>query len=437
MLKKDIGQRLSFFDGTYFVIASMVGTGVFTSLGYQVINIQSGFVLLLLWFVGGIIALTGVLTYSELGATFPKSGGEYNILSFAIHPSIGFAAGFISTTIGFVAPAVIASLAFGKYLHVVIPIFDPHYFSVAVLVIINTIHMCSFKWGKIFQGASTIIKLIMILIFIISGYIAGGNQDISFYPNGNNFSKIFSSSFGVSLIWVSYSYSGWNSSIYIASEITNPKKNVPLSMFSGTIIVVILYVLLNYTFLRTTPIESLTGQVEIGYISGENIFGDMGAKIFSLGISFLLFSTIGSFAFIGPRILQAMGKDYGVIKVFAKKNEENIPTNAFLFQIILSLIFINTSSFEQVVVYTSISLIITTMLAVISLFVLRITDKELYRPYKVWAYPFTPLFFLFSNLCILIYTFQNMPFESTLGLSFIVLGILFYFLFNHKDYNTA
>ena len=97
MLKKDIGQRLSFFDGTYFVIASMVGTGVFTSLGYQVINIQSGFVLLLLWFVGGIIALTGVLTYSELGATFPKSGGEYNILSFAIHPSIGFMTGFIST----------------------------------------------------------------------------------------------------------------------------------------------------------------------------------------------------------------------------------------------------------------------------------------------------------------------------------------------------
>ncbi len=430
MYKKDIRQRLSFFDGTYFVIASMVGTGVFTSLGYQLINIKSGFVLLMLWFIGGLIALSGVLTYSELGASFPKSGGEYNILSCAIHPSVGFAAGFISTTIGFAAPAVIASIAFGKYFYAVIPIFDPHYLSIAVLLIINILHASSFKWGKIFQSASTIIKLLMILIFIISGLIIDSHQNISFYPTSQNLSKIFSSSFAISLIWVSYAYSGWNSSIYIASDISDPKKNVPLTMFIGTIIVTILYILLNYIFLYTTPIDSLIGQVEIGYISGENIFGNVGAKVISLGISFLLLSTISSFVFIGPRILQVMGEDYRVIKIFAKKNKKDIPKNAFLFQIALSLIFISTSSFEQVVVYTSISLIITTMLAVISLFILRFTNKGLDRPYKVWAYPITPLFFLFSNLWILVYTFQDMPFESVLGILFIIASMFFYFLFN-------
>ena len=432
MLKKDISQRLSFFDGTYFVIASMIGTGIFTSLGYQLINIKSGFVLLMLWFIGGLIALSGVLTYSELGAAFPKSGGEYNILSCAIHPSVGFAAGFISTTIGFAAPAVIASIAFGKYFYAVIPIFDSHYLSVAVLLIINILHASSFKWGKFFQGTSTMIKILMIIVFIISGFIVGSPQNISFYPTENYFNKIFSSSFAVSLIWVSYAYSGWNSSIYIASDIGDPKRNVPLSMLIGTIIVIILYILLNYIFLYTTPIDLLIGKVEIGYISGKNIFGGIGPKLIGLGISFLLLSTISSFVFIGPRILQVMGEDYSIIKIFAKKNKKDIPKNAFLFQMALSLIFINTSSFEQVVVYTSISLIITTMLAVISLFILRFNNKELHRPYKVWAYPITPLFFLFSNLWILIYTFKNMPFESTLGIVFIFASIFFYFLFNQE-----
>ncbi|MAV69958.1 MAG: amino acid permease [Candidatus Marinimicrobia bacterium] len=435
MSRKDTRQRLSFFDGTYFVIASMVGTGVFTSLGYQLINIKSGFILLMLWFTGGIIALSGVLTYSELGSTFPKSGGEYNILSFAIHPSVGFAAGFISITIGFSAPAVIASLAFGRYFYAAIPIFNPHYISVAVLLILNILHAFSFKWGKIFQSTSTLIKLLLILIFIISGFIIGSNQYISFFPTANNISTLFSSSFAISLIWVSYAYSGWNSSIYIASDIIRPQKNIPLSMFVGTVIVTIIYVLLNFIFLYTTPTDSLIGQVEIGYISGENIFGNTGAKVISLGISFLLFSTISSFVFIGPRILQVMGEDHGLIKIFAKKDKNNIPKNAFLFQITLSLIFIQTSSFEQIVVYTSISLIVITMLAVISLFVLRYNSKELYRPYKVFAYPITPLFFLFSNLWILIYTFQSMPFESILGLFFIIASMLFYFFFNQRYKN--
>jgi len=429
MLKKDINNRLSFFDGTYFVIASMIGTGIFTSLGYQLINIKSGFVLLLLWFIGGLIALSGVLTYSELGAAFPKSGGEYNILSFAIHPSVGFAAGFISTTIGFAAPAVIASIAFGRYFYAVIPIIDPHCLSVIVLLIINILHVSSFKWGKIFQSTSTLIKILLLIFFFISGFTIGSPQLISFYPTENYLNTIFSSNFAVSLIWVSYAYSGWNSTIYIASDIIDPKKNVPLSMFSGTIFVTILYILINYIFLYTTPIDSLIGKVEIGYISGEYIFGEIGSKLIGLGISFLLLSTISSFVFIGPRILQVMGEDYGIIKIFAKKNNKDIPKNAFLFQMVLSLIVINTSSFEQIVVYTSVSLIFTTILAVISLFILRFNNKELHRPYRVWAYPITPLFFLFSNLWILVYTFQNMLIESILGILFIFASIIFYFLF--------
>ncbi len=432
MSKRNFIKKLSFFDGTYFVIASMIGTGVFTSLGYQLIEIKSGFVLLMLWLVGGLIALSGVLTYSEIGVAFPRSGGEYNILSKVIHPAIGFSAGFVSTTIGFAAPAVIASIAFGKYFYNVFPIFDPHFLSLITLISLNVLHGNSIKWGRFFHEASTLIKIAMILIFVFSGFIIESPQNISFFPEKNYSNMLFSSSFATSLIWVSYAYSGWNSAIYISSDIDDPKKNVPLSMFIGTLIVTVLYIFLNYIFLYSTPIDLLIGKVEIGYISGKNIFGDVGSKLMSLGISILLLSTISSFVFIGPRILQVMGEDYRVIKVFAKKDSKNIPKNAFLFQIVLSLIFINTSSFEQVLFYTSISLIIITMFTVISLFLLRFRQKEINRPYKVWAYPFTPLFFLFSNLWILIYSFQNKPLESIIGSFFILSSIMFYFIFNPR-----
>lgn len=406
----------------------MIGTGVFTSLGYQLVKIQSVFPLMMLWIVGGIVALCGTLVYSELGAALPRSGGEYHLLSRIIHPSIGFGAGIVSATVGFTAPAVLAAMALGSYLSAVIPGLDQTLIAAIVILGFHGLHMMSVTWGTKFQDGSTAIKIGLILIFIAFGLFMDAPQSISIWPKLGDGAVMLSSGFAVSLVWVSYAYTGWNSAVYVAGEIHDPKQNISRSMLMGTAFVMVLYVLLNYVFLYSAPTDAMVGQVEVGYISGIRIFGKMGAKIIGIGISILLLSTVSSYVYIGPRIMQIMGEDHAFIGFLKEKNSDEIPLNAFWVQLGISFLFILKSSFEQVLMYAGISLIITTTLTVISLFILRINEPDLDRPYKVWAYPFTPMIYLIINCWILFYSFRESTFEFMVGIGIITTSIALYYL---------
>ena len=419
-----------------FVIASMIGTGVFTSLGFQLNDIQSIFPLIMLWIVGGVVALCGALSYSELGAALPRSGGEYHLLSRIIHPSIGFAGGFVSATVGFSAPAVLAAMALGKYFTAIFPSFDPMWVACSMILVFHFLHAFSLKWGTLFQGWSTGIKVILIFIFIIAGFMMNDHQVISILPKPGDVKLIMSSGFAVSLVWVYYAYTGWNSTIYFAGEVRNPQKDLPRSLLLGTSFVMVLYVLLNYIFLYTTPMSEMVGQVEVGYISGVRIFGQTGAGIIAIGISFLLLSTISSYVFIGPRIMETMGEDYSYIRILSKNNSQGVPIYAFILQLAICLLFIFTSSFEQVLMYTGIALIITNSATVAAVFVLRKREPELPRPYKVWGYPWTPILFLAVNAWILFYTFKEQTVESIIGVSLFLASILLYYLGKKFEQNT-
>ena len=408
----------------------MIGTGVFTSLGFQLNDLQSIFPLLMLWVIGGFIALFGALAYSELAAALPRSGGEYHLLSQSIHPSLGFAGGMVSATVGFSAPAVLAAMALGKYLSAVIPILDATIVATVSVIIFHLIHGQSIKIGTFIQDSTTLIKIGLIVLFIIMGLINPNPQDISILPQVGDIKLLFSSGFAISLVWVSYAYTGWNSSVYIAGEIVDPKVNIPKSLLLSTAIVMLLYLLLNYVFLYSTPISLMTNELEVGYIAGINIFGEFGAKIVGLGISILLISTVSSYIFIGPRIMQVMGEDHGYLHFLSKKNDQGIPIVAFSVQLIICMIFILSSSFEQVLLYTGISLIISTTMTVLGLFVLRIRKPKLDRPYKVWGYPFTPAIFIILNIWILFYTFKTQPFESLIGFGIVIISIGLYFFGN-------
>jgi APA family basic amino acid/polyamine antiporter len=406
----------------------MIGTGVFTSLGYQLVKIQSVFPLMMLWIVGGIVALCGTLVYSELGAALPRSGGEYHLLSRIIHPSIGFGAGIVSATVGFTAPAVLAAMALGSYLSAVTQGLNQTLIAAIVILGFHGLHMMSVTWGTKFQDGSTAIKIGLILIFIAFGLFMDAPQSISIWPKLGDGTVMLSAGFAVSLVWVSYAYTGWNSAVYVAGEIHDPKQNISRSMLMGTAFVMVLYVLLNYVFLYSAPTDAMVGQVEVGYISGIRIFGKMGAKIIGIGISILLLSTVSSYVYIGPRIMQIMGEDHAFIGFLKEKNSDEIPLNAFWVQLGISFLFILTSSFEQVLMYAGISLIITTTLTVISLFILRINEPDLDRPYKVWAYPFTPMIYLIINCWILFYSFRESTFEFMVGIGIITTSIALYYL---------
>ena len=406
----------------------MIGTGVFTSLGFQLLDIQSVFPLIMLWVIGGIVALCGALTYSELGAALPRSGGEYHLLSRIIHPSIGFGAGIVSATVGFTAPAVLAAMALGSYLSAVFPGLNQTIVASLVLMGFHGLHMKSVKWGTFFQDSATAVKIGLILVFIAFGFISDVSQPISILPKPGDGALMLSSGFAVSLVWVSYAYTGWNSAVYIAGEIQNPKINISRSILIATGFVMILYILLNYIFLYTAPMAAMVGRVDVGYISGVQIFGEIGAKLMGLGISILLLSTVSSYVYIGPRIMQIMGEDHSFLEFLKNRNTDDIPVNAFCVQLVLSFIFILTSSFEQVLMYAGISLIITTTLTVISLFILRRKEPKLDRPYRVWGYPMTPMVFLVVNVWIIAYSIQETRFESFIGIGIITLSIGLYYL---------
>ena len=421
-------KNISFYTAASLVIAAMVGTGVFTSLGYQLVTIQSTFSILALWVIGGIVAFFGALIYSELGLALPRSGGEYHLLSKIIHPSIGFSAGVISSIVAFSAPAVICAMACESYLKAVFPNLDLYPIGAFVIILFHVLHIRSVEYGAIFQNGSTALKIFLICVFCFFGTLTENYQPISLMPTKEDIFTIISPNFAVGLVWVSYAYAGWSSSIYISNEIKDPSKNLPKSMLYGTIVVTLLYVLLNFTFLLTTPMDAMKGKIEIGYITGEYIFGEIGSKVIGIGISILLLSTMSSLIFIGPRVSQIIGEDHKFIKLLAKKTPNTIPINAYWFHLIISIFFIMTSSFETIVLYSGISMIIMTILTSISLFILRIKKPNINRPYKVWGFPYTPLIFLAVNIWIFFFSLLEFPLESLIGISIVLLSMVLYWV---------
>jgi basic amino acid/polyamine antiporter, APA family len=409
-------------------IANMVGTGVFTSLGYQVLGIQSVFALVMLWIVGGIIALCGALSYGELGTALPRSGGEYHLLASIYHPAVGFLSGWVSATAGFVAPTAIAAIALGKYTEVVFPGIPVNHLAAGVVILFALIHSMSIRLGSFFQNFFTLVKIGVMLIFIVAGLLTDAPQAITVLPSAADWQVLVSAPFAVSLVYVSYAYTGWNASIYIVGELRNPQQNLPRALFFSTLLVLVLYALLNYVFLYTVPISELAGKVEIGFLAGSRLFGPTAADILSLLIAVLMVSTISAMVFVGARITQVMGEDYPVLHKLSLRSRMHTPVNAILFQTIITLLFIYTSSFEQVIVYASFTLMLLTTLTVAGVYVLRWRKPQLNRPYRTWGYPFTPAIFLLANTWIMVYVLIERPLESAIGLGIIASGALVYYL---------
>jgi APA family basic amino acid/polyamine antiporter len=419
--------KVSVLTATSLVVASMVGTGIFTSVGFQVQYLNSPFALLMLWAVGGGLALCGALVYGELGAALPRSGGEYHLVSALYHPSIGFIVGWITTTLGFAAPIALAAIAFGDYTTAVFSGLSTTHLAAGIVVLCSAIHATSITWGSRFQNLFTGLKVLLILVFAAAALTAEPAHTVSALPDADAAGELVSSGFAVSLVFVTYAYAGWNSSIYIVGEIRNPKRNLPLSLVGGTAVVTLLYVLLTFVFLYTVPTSEMAGEVEVGYLAGRVIFGDVGGQVMSLFIALLLVSTVSAMVYLGPRVTQAMGEDSRMLRWLATTNEDGIPVNSVLFQMGLALAFIYTSTFEQVFIYTGFTLTLSMMLTVAGVFVLRWQMPEVERPYTTWGYPVTPLLFLGGNAWILVYVFVDKPTESLIGLGIIAVGVLFYF----------
>src|SRR3954470_9404291 len=184
-------RSIGFITACSIVIANIIGTGIFTSLGFQLNDIRSGFALLMLWVIGGIAALCGALCYGELAAALPRSGGEYHFLSKIYHPAVGFMAGFVSATVGFAAPVALAGMAFGQYFNGVFGVGSPLVLSFVVVWVVSIFHVGNLRIGSAFQNISTLVKVLLIGALILAGFFVQSKQPISFLPAHGGKAAIF------------------------------------------------------------------------------------------------------------------------------------------------------------------------------------------------------------------------------------------------------
>jgi APA family basic amino acid/polyamine antiporter len=407
-------HSLGFAAALAVVIANIVGTGVFTTLGLQVQETTDGFALLALWAVGGLIALAGALTYGELSAAIRGSGGEYRFLGRIYHPSLGALAGWVSIGAGFAAPVALAAMALGRYAGPLIGV-APQTLGVVAILAATGVHLLAPAIGGRVQVAVTTLKVLLIAAFIVVGLGHGPRTALSFAPHASSWSAIASGSFALSLIFVSYAYSGFNAAAYLQGEVVDAERNVPRALVTGTLIVTVLYVALNWVFLRTTPIADLSGQVEVGAIVAGHVLGESGGRVMSGLIAILLVSTISAMTLAGPRVIESMAEDLPPLRPLAQRTSTGSPSRAVLLQGALALAFVLTDSFVGVLTYAGFTLTLSTVLAVLGVIVLRRREPDLPRPYHVWGYPWTPFFFAGFGVWTLLIVIRDRPLEAVGG----------------------
>ena len=407
----------------------MIGTGVFTSLGFQLVDIQSAPAIIMLWLIGGLSALCGALSYAELGAALPRSGGEYHFLTNIYHPCAGFISGWVSATVGFAAPTALAALTFGSYLNSSGVNVDPSWMATVAIVALTAAHCSTHRHSGSTQTLFTLLKLILIVVFSVTALtLSPMETQASFLWRTEDTVLLGSGAFAVSLIYVNYAYSGWNAATYISGELAAPQQSLPWVLGVSTTVVAALYCLLNVVFLSVAPMEAMVGKVEVGVIAAEFAFGKTIGAAMGLLLALLLISTISAMILAGPRVLHRIGQDYPRFAPLARENRDGIPVTAILLQSGTALLFLWTASFEQILVFSGATMALNTFATVLGLFVLRWKRPHLSRPFRVTLYPLTPLIFLGITGWTLIYVVLQRPVEALISAAIVASGGVFYWL---------
>lgn len=424
---KDI-QKIGWKTAAALVISSMIGTGIFTSLGFQLTDIQNTWSIVLIWVLGGVFALIGAFTYAELGTNFDESGGDYIFLSKLIHPLVGYVYAWTSLTVGFTAPIAISVMAMQSYLNPINPAIFNEWFGVAVILILAAVHSVSLGQSGKLHNISTAIKIGFILLLIILGFSYVPVQENAIDLSAAWQEEIWLPGFAVSLVFVTYAYTGWNAAAYIVDEIEDPRRNLPKALLFGSALVTILYVLVQVVFLKHASVDQLSGNVEVAFIAFKNLFGSEKGNWVSYFIAIQLIATISGYLWTGSRITFAMSKDHSLWSKLAVKNKNGIPVRALWFQAVISILLTLTGTFEEVLLYASFVLQLMGTLTVASIFWLK-GRKGAYRsPLK----PFLQIAFVLFSIWILGYMLFERPRESVIGLLFVATGIGTYYLSKKK-----
>ncbi|HUU12516.1 MAG TPA: amino acid permease [Terriglobia bacterium] len=436
-------QELTFVSATALVVSNMIGTGIFTTTGFLAGDLGRPSLVIAIWLVGAVVAMAGCLSYAELGINFPQSGGEYVYLKEAWGPGWGFLSGWISFFAGFAAPVAAGALAFSEYLgHFIpslsvqaqVPVFGflhigaGRLVAVAVIGVFALVNVLGLRLAANLQTVLTGFKIGVLGAFLALAFLVGHGDWNHFTLAAQRTSAHgVGAQFAVSLIFVMFAYSGWNAATYVAEEMKDPQRTLPLALITGTLIVTVFYLALNVAFIYALPLESLKGVVRVGAEAATALFGTAGGGIFSGIMAVGILSCVSAMVLVGPRVYYAMARDgyffAGAGKVHSRWHT---PVRAILYQAIASGVMVLTGTFERLIYYIGFALILFAALATAGIFrVRRRPDWKRLRAVS-WGYPLVPGVFIGASLWMLIYTLFLRPIESFLGLLTMGAGGLVY-----------
>jgi len=431
-----LARELTLYGLIMVAIGSSIGSGIFVTPSEIANLIPSATLILLVWITGGIVSLTGALTFAELGSMFPYAGGIYVFLREAYGGWMGFLYGWAYLLIITSGSIAVLALAFSHYLAFIIPMSKSWEIIVSILaiIILTTLNLLRAKFGEIFSNIFTGLKIGGILIIIAAGFIFGsGRFSFDGFP-GIGSATVTLSAFGVALTGVLFSYGGWQHASFLAAETKNPARNVPIAMISGSLAVILIYLLVNCGYMLLMPVTKIatSNQVAAEAVSSVIPFGGI---LVAAIIAISTFGTIGIYTLSAPRIYYAMASDGLFFRRIAKVHPRfRTPFNAILIQSIWAIVLLLFwGTFENLITYTVSVEFIFYILAALGIFIFRSKLKNTERPYKTLGYPLTPAIFIAINTWFVINITINKPLHMAIGLIFLALGIPVYIFFRKRN----
>lgn len=391
-------RTLGTWTAALAVAASMVGTGVFTTTGLFLAGVGSPGAVLIGWGIGGIVSLAGAMCYAELGSRFPENGGEYALLTRAWHPAVGFVAALVTILVGFAAPIAASGLAFGTYLRAAVPslAIDTRILAIALIVGCTSLHLGRVRFGAVALNAVTAIQMLLVAFLIIVGLTYGDYHHLLRGPPLQV--PLLSSQFPVGLIYVGYTYAGWNAAAYIAGELDDPGRTLPRGLLLGTAGVTVLYVLLNTAILMSAHPTVLSGEVAVAHRAAIALLGPRAATVLSGIVAFGLIGSVTAFTLTGSRVVEALGGEHPALAALVRPTPESTPTRALALLTGLSLVLVATTGFDALLQWVGVVLSASAALTVLGVPWTRWRDRGVRPPFRAWGGWFFPLLFLVPTL---------------------------------------
>lgn len=407
------------------VVGNAVGAGIYTTSGFALADLGSREWVVLAWFVAGLIALAGALSYGMLVQGLSDSGGEYLYLSRSIHPLAGFVAGWISLLAGFPGAIAFAALAFETYMLAALPYLKAlpaDFLAIIVVLLAGAIHIVRAKSGAKTQEMIVAFMLIVLSIIIVWSAWRFLNSASLPVPNTQPLASFSIFTFANSLVWISLSYSGFNAAAYVAGEVGNAKRNVPRGMVIGTLLTMVLCVGINAIMVYGAPYEVLVGQPDIASVAAQSLGGSVGRRIVEVVIAISLLTSITAMVLAGPRVYAKMAEDRALPKIFAAKSGQP-PRMSIVLQVVMSILLVLVADLRSLLSYLGFTLSLCLALAVTSLFVRHWRLNE--KPTSFW-YPLAPIIFVGCTVLFALLSAINEPTQFYAALPTVLIGGLAY-----------